>query len=939
MGGQKPETNKNKISVGLLAHVDAGKTTLSEALLYLTGAIRKMGRVDDRDAFLDTYELERERGITIFSKQAVFDLGDKNITLLDTPGHVDFSAEMERTIQVLDAAILVVSGADGVQGHTRTVWRLLKRHHVPVFLFINKMDQSGCDPKALMKDLKANLDENCVDFGGWSGEKGEWNPEKMQSDEFFQELAVCDEKIMESYFENGVINTEEIGELVRERKVFPCYFGSALKLKGVEKLIEGITLYGRGVEAGKEEEPFGGKVFKISRDNQGNRLTHLKVTSGVLHVKDSWGEEEKVNQIRIYSGVKFESVKEASAGCICAVTGPLHTHPGQGIGSEPASELPMLEPVLTYRILLPFDSDVHKCLQQFKQLEEEEPELHVLWNEELGEIQVQLMGDVQIEILKHMLEERYGLLVGFDTGNIVYKETILNTVEGVGHFEPLRHYAEVHLLLEPGETGSGLQFDTVCSEDVLDRNWQRLILTHLEEKIHRGVLTGAEITDMKVTLLTGRAHMKHTEGGDFRQATYRALRQGLMQAESQLLEPFYGFTLELPAENLGRAMADMDRMFGTFDPPVTTEDGVILTGKAPVASLRDYQREVIAYTKGRGHLNLWFKDYEPCHNAEEVIEAAGYDPEADLENTADSVFCSHGAGYLVPWYQVKEYMHVESPVEKMGRKANGENEAGWDQIQEDGKMAGDVAAGVTASALSTSGRRQTAPDFGTSWSDDKELEEIFNRRFGPGKWRSRPDTQSSYTAPRTRNYSASKPLKTKETKKPEEEEYLLVDGYNIIFAWEELRELSKVTIDGARQKLMDILCNYQGYKKCTLILVFDAYKVTGNTGEAIDYHNIHVVYTKEAETADQYIEKLAHKIGRQYHVTVATSDGLEQLIIYGQGCHLMSARDLKEEVAWANEQIREEKTKLEKNRKNYLFHGADEELAAYLEDIRLGRRE
>ncbi len=680
----------------------------------------------------------------------------------------------------------------------------------------------------------------------------------------------------------------------------------------------------QGVDTGKEEEPFGAKVFKISRDNQGNRLTHLKVTSGVLHVKDCWGEEEKVNQIRIYSGAKFESVKEASAGCICAVTGPLHTHPGQGIGSEPASELPMLEPVLTYRILLPFDSDVHKCLQQFKQLEEEEPELHVLWNEELGEIQVQLMGDVQIEILKHMLEERYGLLAGFDTGNIVYKETILNTVEGVGHFEPLRHYAEVHLLLEPGEPGSGLQFDTVCSEDVLDRNWQRLILTHLEEKLHRGVLTGAEITDMKVTLLTGRAHMKHTEGGDFRQATYRALRQGLMQAESQLLEPFYGFTLELPAENLGRAMADMDRMFGTFEPPVTTEDGVILTGKAPVASLRDYQREVIAYTKGRGHLNLWFKDYEPCHNAEEVIEAAGYDPEADLENTADSVFCSHGAGYLVPWYQVKEYMHVESPVEKMGRRVNGENEADGDEVSV-GKIAG--------------GKRQSSSDPGTSWSDDKELEEIFNRRFGPGKWRSRPDTQSSCTAPRTRNYSADKSLKGKETKKPEEEEYLLVDGYNIIFAWEELRELSKVTIDGARQKLMDILCNYQGYKKCTLILVFDAYKVTGNTGEAINYHNIHVVYTKEAETADQYIEKLAHKIGRQYHVTVATSDGLEQLIIYGQGCHLMSARDLKEEVAWANEQIREEKAKLEKNGKNYLFHGADEELAAYLEDIRLGRRE
>ncbi len=732
---------------------------------------------------------------------------------------------------------------------------------------------------------------------------------------------------MESYFENGVINTDEIGGLVRERKVFPCYFGSALKLKGVEKLMEGITLYGTGVEAGKEGEPFGAKVFKISRDNQGNRLTHLKVTSGVLHVKDSWGEEEKVNQIRIYSGAKFESVKEAAAGCICAVTGPLRTHPGQGIGSEPASELPMLEPVLTYRIILPFDSDVHKCLQQFKQLEEEEPELHVLWNEELGEIQVQLMGDVQIEILKHMLKERYGLLVGFDTGNIVYKETILNTVEGVGHFEPLRHYAEVHLLLEPGETGSGLQFDTVCSEDVLDRNWQRLILTHLEEKIHRGVLTGAEITDMKVTLLTGRAHMKHTEGGDFRQATYRALRQGLMQAESQLLEPFYGFTLELPAENLGRAMADMDRMFGTFEPPVTIEDGVILTGKAPVACLRDYQREVIAYTKGRGHLNLWFKDYEPCHNAEEAIEAAGYDPEADLENTADSVFCSHGAGYLVPWYQVKEYMHVESPVEKTDRVAS--------SVVADMEI--ETSEAIPAAPVTN--RRQSSPGPGTSWSDDKELEEIFNRRFGPGKWRSRPDTQSSYTAPRTRNYSANKLLKAKETKKPEEEEYLLVDGYNIIFAWEELRELSKVTIDGARQKLMDILCNYQGYKKCTLILVFDAYKVTGNTGEAIDYHNIHVVYTKEAETADQYIEKLAHKIGRQYNVTVATSDGLEQLIIYGQGCHLMSARDLKEEVAWANEQIREEKAKLEKSGKNYLFHGADEELAAYLEDVRLGRRE
>ena len=947
---------KERICIGILAHVDAGKTTLSEEILYRTGAIRNRGRVDNRDTFLDTDDQERARGITIFSKQAVFPLGDWEVTLLDTPGHVDFSAEMERTLSVLDYAVLIVSGADGVQGHTETLWRLLKRYQVPVFLFVNKMDQPGTDRAALLKELKKRLSDTCVAFDQEGRNEAEWQ----------EEIAMCDEHLLEGYLSGNPIEENQIREMIRARKLFPCYFGSALKGQGVEELLEGIHTYARCWEKDGEKEDLGARVYKISRDEQGNRLTHLKILSGILKVKDTISGkhgEEKVNQIRIYSGAKFESVKEAPAGCICAVTGPIHTHPGQGIGSEPASELPMLEPVLTYRILLPFDSDVHKCLQQFKQLEEEEPELHVLWNEELGEIQVQLMGDVQIEILKHMLEERYGLLVGFDTGNIVYKETILNTVEGVGHFEPLRHYAEVHLLLEPGEAGSGLQFDTVCSEDVLERNWQRLILTHLEEKIHRGVLTGAEITDMKVTLLTGRAHMKHTEGGDFRQATYRALRQGLMQAESQLLEPYYGFTLELPSENLGRAMADMDRMFGTFEPPVTTENGVLLTGKAPVACLRDYQREVIAYTKGRGHLSLWFKDYEPCHNAEEVIEAAGYDPEADLENTADSVFCSHGAGYLVPWYQVKEYMHVESPLEKLGRRANGENDTDGGMQGDMGRFAGDAGIGsgangsssgagggrpVSGSAVSTSGsstsasaagKRQGGSGPGTSWSDDKELEEIFNRRFGAGKWRSRPDTQSSPTAPRTRNYSANIPLKANETKKPEEEEYLLVDGYNIIFAWEELRELSKVTIDGARQKLMDILCNYQGYKKCTLILVFDAYKVTGNTGEAIDYHNIHVVYTKEAETADQYIEKLAHKIGRQYNVTVATSDGLEQLIIYGQGCHLMSARDLKEEVAWANEQIREEKAKLEKSGKNYLFHGADEELAAYLEDVRLGRRE
>ena len=697
-----------KLAVGILAHVDAGKTTLAEGILYKTGQIRKAGRVDHKDAFLDTEELEKARGITIFSKQAVLKLNETEVTLLDTPGHVDFSAEMERTLQVMDYAVLLISGANGVQGHVETLWRLLARYEIPVFLFINKMDQPGTDAEKLLEELQSRLSEHCLNFS-----------QDLQNAELLEELAMCDEDVLEQYLETGSVEEDQIRTMIAERKVFPCCFGSALKMEGVTEFLKILDRFTKTPEYGGD---FGARVFKISRDTAGNRLTHLKITGGVLKVKQMLGEE-KADQIRIYSGAKFESVKEAPAGCICAVTGPIHTHPGQGIGSEPASELPMLEPVLTYRILLPFDSDVHKCLQQFKQLEEEEPELHVLWNEELGEIQVQLMGDVQIEILKHMLEERYGLLVGFDTGNIVYKETILNTVEGVGHFEPLRHYAEVHLLLEPGEAGSGLQFDTVCSEDVLERNWQRLILTHLEEKIHRGVLTGAEITDMKVTLLTGRAHMKHTEGGDFRQATYRALRQGLMQAESQLLEPYYGFTLELPSENLGRAMADMDRMFGTFEPPVTTENGVLLTGKAPVACLRDYQREVIAYTKGRGHLSLWFKDYEPCHNAEEVIEAAGYDPEADLENTADSVFCSHGAGYLVPWYQVKEYMHVESPVEKMGRRVNGENEADGGMQGDMGRFAGDAGIGsgangsssgagggrpVSGSAVSTSGSSTSA---------------------------------------------------------------------------------------------------------------------------------------------------------------------------------------------------------------------------------------
>lgn len=926
MGGQEPVKTEKYFSTGLLAHVDAGKTTLSEALLYLTGAIRKMGRVDDRDAFLDTYELERERGITIFSKQAIFDLGDTHVTLLDTPGHVDFSAEMERTIQVLDAAILVVSGADGVQGHTRTVWRLLKRHHIPVFLFVNKMDQSGCDAAALMKDLKAGLDENCVDFGGWSGEKGEWDPKKEDTDTFYQELAVCDEAVMEAYFENGSIGSDEIGRLVRERKVFPCYFGSALKLKGVEELLAGFQRYGmaKGERKTEKDSPFGAKVFKISRDSQGSRLTHLKVTSGVLKVKDAWGEEEKVNQIRIYSGAKFESVKEAPAGCICAVTGPIHTHPGQGIGSEPASELPMLEPVLTYRILLPFDSDVHKCLQQFKQLEEEEPELHVLWNEELGEIQVQLMGDVQIEILKHMLEERYGLLVGFDTGNIVYKETILNTVEGVGHFEPLRHYAEVHLILEPGEPGSGISIDTICSEDVLDKNWQRLILTHVLEREHRGVLTGSVLTDVKITLASGRAHLKHTEGGDFRQAVYRAIRQGLMQAENVLLEPYYAFRLEIPSEMTGRAFTDIQRMNGEFDGPETEDDMAVVTGSAPVSEMQDYQREVTTYSRGRGKLFCTLKGYFPCHNQDEVVEAIGYDPERDVENPTGSVFCAHGAGYNVLWQEVPEHMHIEAQLPKIleeRKRLAGETEKSLDEtvpVNLRKEKSG------SAEAAARGGRH-----YARNAREDRELEEIFIRTYGRVE-------RKADRLPKTVTAG-----KTPKAKKDEEgvQEYLLVDGYNVIFAWEDLKELAKENIEAARNKLMDVLCNYQGFKNYPLILVFDAYKVEGEAMEIFKYHNIHVVYTKEAETADMYIEKVVHEVGRKYHVTVVTSDGVEQVITQGQGGTIISSREFLEEVKIVNRQIQEEWELHKESAKNYLFDHMDRELAGHMEEVRMGRKE
>ncbi len=887
---------KEKLVIGILAHVDAGKTTLSEQILFETGSIRQKGRVDNQNTFLDNYELERARGITIFSKQAVLKLGEKQVTLLDTPGHVDFSPEMERTLQVLDYAILVISGADGVQGHTETLWRLLGRYGIPVFLFVNKMDQEGTDQDALMEELKERLHENCVDFSG----------ERDIRDE---NLAMCEEAVLETYLAQGHLPDTLISELIRQRKAFPCYFGSALKEIGIELFLEGLSVYMKAPAYGKE---FAARVYKISRDEQGNRLTHLKITGGTLKVKEELASPaggEKVNQIRIYSGARYETVQEMQAGMVCAVTGPVKTFPGQALGAEKNMKSPFLEPVLTYQMILPSDCDAHGMLLKMRMLEEEEPELHIDWNEALGEIQIQVMGQIQIEILKSVIKQRFAVDVEFGKDSIVYKETITEPVEGVGHFEPLRHYAEVHLLMEPGERGSGLQFDARCSQDVLDGNWQRLILTHLEEKRHRGVLTGAELTDVKITLIGGRAHLKHTEGGDFRQATYRAVRQGLMEGSSRLLEPYYEFRLEVPLEYTGRAMADIDRMQGRFEPPVQEGDRTIFCGSAPVALMRDYQMEVVSYTRGRGRLSCRLSGYEPCCNQEEMVAASGYDPEADTENPPGSVFCAHGAGFQVPWNQVKEYMHVESSVELQARREK------------------------AARTVQTSQAMQQMRS-GSLYGDDKELEEIFTRTYGISK-RERNRQQG----PKTVSFQELVPSKLQKTEA--EEEYLLVDGYNIIFAWEELRELAKTTIDGARHKLMDILCNYQGYKKCVLILVFDAYKVEGGIGQAIQYHNIHVVYTKEAETADQYIEKLAYKMGKSHQVTVATSDGLEQLIIRGEGCRLLSAQDLKEEIHYVECQIKTEHLEpLRQNAgkgKNYLLGHAKEDVAEYLEDMRLGK--
>ena len=841
-----------KIVVGILAHVDAGKTTLSEGMLYTSGAIRTMGRVDNRDAFLDTYALERERGITIFSKQAVFPLGTTQVTLLDTPGHVDFSPEMERTLQVLDYAILVISGADGVQGHTRTLWNLLKRYEIPTFVFVNKMDQEGTDAEALLQELKNILEEGCVNFSA------------KRDAHFYEETAVCSEDALEEFLETGRLKEETVQELFLERQLFPCFFGSALRLEGVKEFVEQMQEL---IKVPAYPDTFAAKVFKIARDEAGNRLTYLKITGGSLKVK-SVIEGQKVNQIRIYSGEKYEAVNEVEAGSICAVTGLSDTYPGEGLGAEQGTYLPVLEPVLNYQVIPTEGDDPILLLPKLRELEEEEPQLHIVWEEALQEIHVQLMGEVQLEVLKTLIHERFGVEVEFGQGNILYKETIQNTVEGVGHFEPLRHYAEVHLLLEPGEPGSGVQCMSVCSEDLLDRNWQRLILTHLMETEHRGVLTGAPITDIRITLVSGKAHLKHTEGGDFRQAVYRAVRQGLKQADSVLLEPYYEYRLELPSENVGRAMTDIERMHGTFGLPQTEADRTILTGTAPVSTMRDYQKEVHAYTRGNGTLQCTLKGYAPCHNTEEVLAATVYDSERDTLHPTGSVFCAHGAGFLVPWYEVKEYMHLPSIMQEKPSDSSEEKQTAYRVSKEtDAWIDTEEVDRIIAQSVSANKKQKTLPK--------KKLPEYYK--------------------------STSKPKKQEVR-----EEYLLVDGYNVIFAWEDLKDLAQVSIDGARGKLLDVLCDYQGMKKCNLIVVFDAYRVRGHKTEISTYHNIHVVFTKEAETADQYIEKFAHENGKKYNVTVATSDGLEQIIIRGQGCRLLSARELKDEIERTKKTLFEE---------------------------------
>ena len=851
-----------KAVIGILAHVDSGKTTLSEALMYVSGNIRRLGRVDHKDSFLDNFRLERERGITIFSKQAILRYEDAEFTLLDTPGHVDFSAETERTLQVLDYAILVISGTDGVQSHTVTLWKLLHKYHVPCFLFINKMDMQGASKERILIELKNKLSDNCVDFDTGSTE------------ELFENIALCNERLLEEYDTYGRIDDRFIISEIENRNLFPCLFGSALKLDGAERFLELLNRYTTVKEYGDQ---FAAKVYKITEDKQGGRITHMKITGGQLRVRDVLpGDKnkngEKVNQIRIYSGEKFTPVDTAESGSVCAVTGITFALPGDGLGTESDTGMPVLEPVLTYSVILPDEIDPQTALTKLRLLEAEDPQLNILWNERHQEIQIRLMGEIQLEILQSMIKERFSFSVSFSQGSIIYKETIAEPVEGVGHFEPLRHYAEVHLLLQPAERDSGLVFRSDCPEDKLDKNWQRLILTHLYEKTHIGVLTGSPITDMEIIIKSGKAHPKHTEGGDFRQATYRAVRQGLRSAKSVLLEPIYNFTLTVPAENIGRAMTDITRMHGSFDTPETDVDTVTITGTAPVATMRDYAKEVMQYTHGNGNLSTALKGYEPCHNADEVITETGYDADSDVDNTADSVFCSHGAGHNVKWDEVPSHMHLPSVL-------NEKNDT--------------ETASSTKKDLS---RFKHQKDI---FASDKELMQIFEQTYGPVR-------RKQYSEPK-RYKTTEYPKQKKKKNLPADHtgvEYVLVDGYNVIHAWDNLRELVDEHMDVARNLLINTLCNYQGYKKCELILVFDAYKIKGHVRETEKFNNITIVYTKEAETADMYIERASYKLAKNNRVRVITSDGMEQLIILGNGAIRVSAREFREEIDAAEEEIR-----------------------------------
>lgn len=867
-------TQDTKITIGIVAHVDAGKTTLSEQLLYKSGVIRSLGRVDTGNTFLDTDKMEKDRGITIFSKQAQLVLEGKRFVLLDTPGHVDFSAEMERCLQVLDAAVLVVSGADGVQSHTQTLWRLLSQYQIPTILFVNKMDQSICDKESIKQNIQEKLGHECVDFS-WDEEDLKEEQRVEKKTEFLESIAMTDEAVLEAFLETGDVDLSQVGALVCERKLFPCFYGSALKDFGLEELMHGIASYFMPRKYGTA---FGARIFKITRDEAGARLTHLKITGGSLKVKTILAQkeqerEEKVNQIRIYNGDKYELLEEAVAGEICAVTGLSFTRPGEGLGIEELETKPQLEPVLQYKVTWPRELVTAQVVEKLRLIEEENPELHISWDEELSELLVQLMGDVQIEVLANLVKERFGFEIGFTEGDVVYLETIANTVEGVGHFEPLRHYAEAHLLLEPLPRGEGLKFALGCSQDMLSLNWQRLIEQHLMEKTHRGVLTRAPITDMKITVAAGRAHNKHTEGGDFRQATYRAVRQGLMQAESILLEPYYAFRIQLPYNLLGRVMTDVEQMSGTCEAPIIDGEEAIITGRAPVATIRNYAKDLMAFTQGHGRILLQYAGYDTCHNTQEVIERKHYDPLHDLRNSPDSVFCEHGSGFIVPWDEVFEYMHVESVLSKK-------------------QDAFDDATMQRLAMQAAAANKKQAAKFG---QDEAQLDAIFEKTYGPRRDRAQEVNRivrKTLSSEQEAENEAHKKVRSPKKK----EEYLLVDGYNIIFAWEELNIMAKTNIDAARAQLADALCDYQAMMGMQLILVFDAYKVKGNLGQMQPYHNISIVYTKEAETADQYIEKTAHKIGHEKEVTVATSDGLEQLIVWGNGCRVMSARQLKQEL-------------------------------------------